>query len=425
MKFIHVWLCCACLALPGIGMAAGGDPGRGNAADAADGRGAAATSSTRSSACSTARARSRRSRPPRRPRPPASATAGKDGFSLQVGRRRLPAQAARLHPASTAASTSTTRSGRPPTPSCCAASARSSRARSSRSSTSASCPTSPRAAPSSRTATSTPASHPAFKVRGRQVQAPGRPGAAAVGDRHPVRRARLPDRPGAQPRPRHPAARRPRRRRRQLRRRACSTACPTAAAATSTTSDDKDLAARLFFTPFAKGTGGLRGLGFGVAATQGSQEGHADGARPAGYRTPGQQTFFSYRTDGTAAGTVIADGDRVRLSPQGYFYRGPFGLLAEYVHLRPGRAARRGGRGAREHRLAVPRLLGADRRRRLLPGGQPEEELRPGGQDLGRVRARGPRQPAGDRRGRLPALRQPGERRRRRPTPGPWASTGT
>src|SRR6185436_9311151 len=78
--------------------------------------------------------------------------------------------------------------------------------------------------------------------------------------------------------------------------------------------DRKDAAARLFFTPFAKGTGPLKGLGFGVAASQGQQRGTLTSTGLAAYRTPGQQTFFSYRTDGTAAGTVIAAGDRKRFS---------------------------------------------------------------------------------------------------------------
>ena len=33
----------------------------------------------------------------------------------------------------------------------------------------------------------------------------------------------------------------------------------------------------------------------------------------------------------TSHAPVVADGDRTRVSPQGYFYRGPFGLLAEHV----------------------------------------------------------------------------------------------
>lgn len=95
--------------------------------------------------------------------------------------------------------------------------------------------------------------------------------------------------------------------------------------------DSKDVAARLFFTPFAQGTGPFKGLGFGVAATQGEQSGTLTAPGLAGIRSPGQQTFFSYRTDGTATGTVIADGDRTRLVPQAYLYVGQFGLLTEYA----------------------------------------------------------------------------------------------
>jgi len=95
--------------------------------------------------------------------------------------------------------------------------------------------------------------------------------------------------------------------------------------------NDKDVAARVFFQPFVTGTGPLKNLGFGVGASQGNQTGTLTATGLPGYRTPGQQTFFSYRSDATAAGTVIADGTRFRLAPQGYFYSGPFGLLAEYT----------------------------------------------------------------------------------------------
>jgi phosphate-selective porin OprO and OprP len=95
--------------------------------------------------------------------------------------------------------------------------------------------------------------------------------------------------------------------------------------------NDKDVAARLFFQPFVTGAGPLKNLGFGVGASQGNQTGTLTSTGLPAYRTPGQQTFFSYRSDGTAAGTVVADGTRFRLAPQGYFYSGPFGLLAEYT----------------------------------------------------------------------------------------------
>ncbi len=58
------------------------------------------------------------------------------------------------------------------------------------------------------------------------------------------------------------------------------------------------------------------------------------------YRSSGNQTFFSYRSDGTVPGTVVADGRRTRLIPQAWLYRGPFGLLVEYTAER--QAVRRG-----------------------------------------------------------------------------------
>jgi phosphate-selective porin OprO and OprP len=107
---------------------------------------------------------------------------------------------------------------------------------------------------------------------------------------------------------------------------------PDGASADVDSDSGKDVAARVFFQPFAKSEAtALRGLGLGVAATRGNPEGTLAAPGLPGYRTPGQQTFFSYRTDGTAAGTVIADGSRERLSPQLYWYAGPFGLLAEYA----------------------------------------------------------------------------------------------
>jgi phosphate-selective porin OprO/OprP len=106
---------------------------------------------------------------------------------------------------------------------------------------------------------------------------------------------------------------------------------PDGSSGDADSNDGKEIAARLFFQPFLADAGPWKGLGFGVAATTGDQEGTLTSTGLAGLRTPAQQTFFSYRSDATAAGTVIADGDRFRLSPQGYLYRGRFGLLTEYV----------------------------------------------------------------------------------------------
>jgi phosphate-selective porin OprO/OprP len=93
----------------------------------------------------------------------------------------------------------------------------------------------------------------------------------------------------------------------------------------------KELAARIFAHPFKTGSLNLRHLGFGVSATHGTSHGSATASGVAPYRTAGQQPFFSYRADGTATGTVVADGNKERLSPQAYWYRGRLGVLAEHV----------------------------------------------------------------------------------------------
>jgi len=84
----------------------------------------------------------------------------------------------------------------------------------------------------------------------------------------------------------------------------------------------KDTVLRVFATPFQTAAAGhpLKGLGFGVAASIGSQR----GALPS-FKTAGQATFLGYAA-GAAAG-----GNRTRVSPQAQFYRGPLGLFAEYV----------------------------------------------------------------------------------------------
>jgi phosphate-selective porin OprO/OprP len=94
------------------------------------------------------------------------------------------------------------------------------------------------------------------------------------------------------------------------------------------TDDHKDVAARLFAQPF-KNTklGSLQGLGVGFAGTYGNQS----GTLPT-FKTPGQQTFFSYATGaGNTFTNVVADGEHWRLVPQAYWYWGPFGIFGEYV----------------------------------------------------------------------------------------------
>lgn len=104
------------------------------------------------------------------------------------------------------------------------------------------------------------------------------------------------------------------------------------------TGSGKDGSARVFVQPFLRtSSAAFRGFGIGVAATYGRNDGTPAVPALASYRTPGQQVFFSYRTDATAttpataAGTTVAAGRRKRVSPQLYWSIGRFGLLAEYA----------------------------------------------------------------------------------------------
>jgi phosphate-selective porin OprO and OprP len=95
-------------------------------------------------------------------------------------------------------------------------------------------------------------------------------------------------------------------------------------------SNAKDFAARVFVQPFKVGS--LRPLGLGIAGSTGFERGSTVASGLPSYRTPGQQTLFRYNNSTTTpANNIFANGKRTRLSPQGYFYTGPFGLLGEYV----------------------------------------------------------------------------------------------
>jgi len=89
--------------------------------------------------------------------------------------------------------------------------------------------------------------------------------------------------------------------------------------------DGKDVSARVIVRPFTRQvTSPLRGFGVAIAGSTGKQTGA--GALPT-LRTPTlQQTYFTWATG------AVADGRRTRYSPQLFFFRGPFGGWAEYVH---------------------------------------------------------------------------------------------
>lgn len=93
---------------------------------------------------------------------------------------------------------------------------------------------------------------------------------------------------------------------------------------------DKDLVGRIFAQPFLNSEiVPLQGLGIGIAATYADERGSTTNTLLPTYKSGGQNTFFSYRNSGATA--TFSDGERLRLSPQAYYYYGPFGLLGEYV----------------------------------------------------------------------------------------------
>src|SRR5436190_2281541 len=100
--------------------------------------------------------------------------------------------------------------------------------------------------------------------------------------------------------------------------------------------DNKEFAGRLFFQPFIKSPlSPLTGLGFGLAgnytafqATNVNGLPNTTGGALPGYTTDGQQQWFAYNPTN---GAVVAEGEHYHLSPQGYYYWGPFGVFGEYV----------------------------------------------------------------------------------------------
>ncbi len=99
--------------------------------------------------------------------------------------------------------------------------------------------------------------------------------------------------------------------------------------------DHREFAGRVFVMPF-KGTSvkPMQNFGFGLGGSWGNTFSNATGL-PAttggtlgGFVTDGQQQFFAYNP---TTGTVVANGDHWRLSPQGSYYWGPLGVFGEYV----------------------------------------------------------------------------------------------
>ena len=105
---------------------------------------------------------------------------------------------------------------------------------------------------------------------------------------------------------------------------------PDAAISDGDVSTGKDVVGRVFLRPFAT-IASAPDVGLGVAGSSGTEQGTLTATSLPSYKTTGQLSLFRYRADGTAPNTVIAQGRRTRVSPQGYLYAGPVGVLAEYV----------------------------------------------------------------------------------------------
>lgn len=96
---------------------------------------------------------------------------------------------------------------------------------------------------------------------------------------------------------------------------------------------DKDFDGRVFAQPWKKtAVGPLQGLGFGLSGTYGHEQGTATTTDLPAYVTAGQVTFFNYTVSSSdPTKTAVASGPHSRISPQGYYFLGPLGLLADYV----------------------------------------------------------------------------------------------
>lgn len=88
--------------------------------------------------------------------------------------------------------------------------------------------------------------------------------------------------------------------------------------------NEKEIVGRLFIAPFKNdASSSLQGLSFGLSGSSGRARTAA--GRTSGYRTDGQQTFFSYNA------TTVSDGRNRRISPQLDYRHGSLGLVGEYV----------------------------------------------------------------------------------------------
>ena len=99
------------------------------------------------------------------------------------------------------------------------------------------------------------------------------------------------------------------------------------------TNNEKEGVGRVMAAPLKTATSPwLSGISVGMAASYGNNKATAAATGLAGYRAPSQQIFFSYRgAGGVDSTTVVANGRRLRYSPQATLYAGRIGLLGEFV----------------------------------------------------------------------------------------------
>ena len=95
-------------------------------------------------------------------------------------------------------------------------------------------------------------------------------------------------------------------------------------------SNNKEFDARVFAQPFQhSGYSLLEGFGVGLSGSFGDPNHQGINAQ----RTAlGQSQFVDYtKGNNLSPGVITSNGSTARLSPQGYWYAGPFGLLGEYI----------------------------------------------------------------------------------------------
>ncbi len=99
----------------------------------------------------------------------------------------------------------------------------------------------------------------------------------------------------------------------------------TSATVNQAPDDNRAFEGRLFFQPWkTSDVDFLQGLGFGVGGSY-EVDRHTAADLTSGYKTDGQQSFYTY------APGVVANGTHWRLSPQGYYYYGPLSVMGEYA----------------------------------------------------------------------------------------------